>query len=309
VIGGHLGSRVDNIPQSTAAQIVIRDQTFVWGARTYVMAIVNVTPDSFSGDGLGHKPEMLRNKINEAIMGGADLIDIGGESTRPGATMISVEEEIGRILPAIAIAREMTDLPISVDTYKADVARAAVEVGADMVNDIGGATADPLMASTVASLDCPIVIMHNRTAAVAIEGSIGPHFAGVEYEDVAASVYSDLERLMDNAVDAGISLNQIILDPGIGFGKTPEQSLELMRRLDFLKGIGQPLLLGISRKSFIGHALGDGAVERLSGTIAGNMAAIVQGVDMIRVHDVEAAVHSARMMDAVFRPLPCAQLD
>ena len=150
--------------------------------------------------------------------------------------------------------------------------------------------------------------MHNRNGG-AIEGAIGPHFAGVEYEDVVASVYSELERLMNNAVDAGSSVDQIILDPGIGFGKTPEQNLELMRGLGFLKGIGRPLLLGISRKSCIGHALGDGAVDRLSGTIAGNMAAIVQGVDMIRVHDVEAAVHAARMMDTVLRQLPCAQLD
>lgn len=299
---------MDNTLRSIPTQTVIRDQTFVWGSRTYVMAIVNITPDSFSGDGLANKPELLRRKINEVIVGGGDLIDIGGESTRPGATKISAAEEIERILPAIAIAREMTNMPISVDTYKADVARAAVEAGADMVNDIWGTAADPFMASTVASLGCPIVIMHNRTA-VAVEGSIGAHFAGVKYEDVAASVSSDLECLMNNAVDAGVSLDRIILDPGIGFGKTPGQSVELMRRLDLFKGIGQPLLLGISRKSFIAHALGDGAVERLSGTIAANMAAITQGVDMIRVHDVEPAVCSARIMDAIVRQSSCGQRD
>ncbi len=202
--------------------MVIRDRTFVWGSRTYVMAIVNVTPDSFSGDAVGTAPGAIREKIEEAISGGADLIDIGGESTRPGATKVSASEEMDRVLPAVAIAREMTELPVSIDTYKAEVARAAIGAGADMVNDVWGTTADPEMAATVASLGCPLVITHNRAATVR-QGEIGEHFGEVDYGDVVGSIYTALEHLLIAATSAGISGEKIILDPGIGFGKTPPQ--------------------------------------------------------------------------------------
>ncbi len=278
--------------------MVIRDRTFIWGSQTYVMAIVNVTTDSFSGDGLWDAPGAVREKIETAISGGADVIDIGGESTRPGASKISAAEEIERVLPAIAIAREMTEIPVSIDTYKAEVARAAVEAGADLVNDVWGTTADPEMAATVAGLGCPFIITHNRAAA-AVQGEIGPHFREVDYGDVVGSVYAVLERLLDGAISARISCENVILDPGIGFGKTPPQNVELMGRLEILNGLGQPLLLGASRKSFIGHTLGDGTADRLMGTTAANMAAIAQGVDIIRVHDVSQAVQAARVMDSI----------
>ena len=280
------------------APTVIRDRTFVWGSQTYVMAIVNVTTDSFSGDGVGEASGAIREKIEAAIAGGADLIDIGGESTRPGAARVSAAEELDRVLPAIVIAREMTGMPVSIDTYKADVARAAVEAGADMVNDVWGTTADPDMTATVAGLGCPLVIMHNRPAP-ARQSEIGGHFAEIEYGDVAGSVYDALERLVAGAIAAGISGDKILVDPGIGFGKTPSQNIELMGRLETLNGLGRPLLLGASRKSFIGHAIGDGTADRLPGTIAANMAAIAQGVDIIRVHDVAPAVQAAKVMDSI----------
>ncbi len=280
------------------APMVIRDRTFVWGSQTYVMAIVNVTTDSFSGDGVGDEPGAVREKIDAAITGGADLIDIGGESTRPGASRISAAEEMNRVLSAIAIAREMTEIPVSIDTYKSEVARAGVEAGADLVNDVWGTTADPDMAATVADLGCPLVIMHNRLTP-AVLGEIGPHFGEVEYGDVTGAVYAVLERLLDGAISAGIPGENIIVDPGVGFGKTPPQNLELIGRLETLNGLGQPLLLGASRKSFIGHSLGDGQADRLMGTTAANMAAIAQGVDIIRVHDVSQAVQAARVMDSI----------
>ena len=280
------------------APMVIRDRTFVWGSRTYVMAIVNVTTDSFSGDAVGTAPGAIREKIEEAISGGADLIDIGGESTRPGATKVSASEEMDRVLPAVAIAREMTELPVSIDTYKAEVARAAIGAGADMVNDVWGTTADPEMAATVASLGCPLVITHNRAATVR-QGEIGEHFGEVDYGDVVGSIYTALEHLLIAATSAGISGEKIILDPGIGFGKTPPQNVELMGRLEIINGLGQPLLVGASRKSFIGYALGDGRADRSAGTTAANMAAIAQGVDIIRVHDVRQAAQAARVMDSI----------
>jgi dihydropteroate synthase len=299
------------------APLVIRDRTFAWGARTHVMAILNATDDSFAGDGVAGDEAAIRATVQAAIEGGADIIDIGGESTRPGATRVSAEEELQRVLPAIAIAREITQLPLSIDTYKAEVARQALEAGADMVNDVWGATADPAMASTVIAAGCPLVLMHNRPAPPA-HNELGGHFEGVEYGDVVAEVHAQLSDLLDAVEAAGIPRERLIADPGIGFGKTPAQNVELLGRLEVFNGLGQPLLLGVSRKSVIGHALGDGAADRAAGTIAANLAGIAQGVDILRVHDVALAVQAARVMDAVLarptlpdpapsRPLPAIE--
>ena len=286
------------------APLVIRDRTFVWGARTHVMAILNATDDSFAGDGVGGDEAAIRARVEAAGAGGADIIDIGGESTRPGAAQVSAEEELERVLPAIAIAREITQLPLSIDTYKAGVARQALAAGADMVNDIHGTTADPAMAATVAAAGCPLVIMHNRAAPPA-HGELGGHFADVEYSDVVAEVHAQLSDLLDAAVAAGIPLGHLIVDPGIGFGKTPPQNVELLGRLEIFNGLGQPLLLGVSHKSVIGHALGDGAADRGAGSIAANLAGIAQGVDILRVHDVAPTVQAARVLDAILnRPVP-----
>ena len=284
--------------------LVIRDRTFVWGARTHVMAILNATSDSFAGDGVGGDEAAIRARVEAAVAGGADIIDIGGESTRPGAGKVSAEEELARVLPAIAIAREITQLPLSIDTYKAEVARQALDAGADMVNDVWGTTADPAMAATVAAAGCPLVIMHNRAAA-ASGGELGGHFEDVEYGDVVAEVHARLSSLLDAALAGGIPRGHLIVDPGIGFGKTPAQNVELLGRLEVFNGLGQPLLLGVSQKSVIGHALGDGAADRQAGTIAANLAGIAQGVDILRVHDVAPAVQAARVMDAILaRPDP-----
>jgi dihydropteroate synthase len=282
-----------------------------WGERTYVMAIVNVTPDSFSGDGVGADAAAAVAQAGAAVAAGADLVDVGGESTRPGASAVSVDEEIARVVPVIRAVRRRLEVPISVDTYKAAVAEAALDAGADLVNDVWAFRADADMASLVARRGIPVVLMHNRLAGatVRLDPGFGPHYAGVEYDNLVPDVCRELLVSVAHGRAAGVADGQMILDPGIGFGKTPEQSLEVLGRLGEVKALGFPVLVGPSRKSFIGKVLGGlPPGERLEGTAAAVALAIAGGADLVRVHDVPAMVRVARVADAIVRGRPAARV-
>lgn len=284
--------------------IRIRGRTFTWGDRTYVMAILNVTPDSFSGDGLAHDVDRAAARAREAADAGADMLDIGGESTRPGADPVSAEEEAERVVPVVRAIRERLDIVISVDTCKAVVAEAALDAGADLVNDVWAFRADPAMAPLVARRGVPVILMHNRLAndAVRLDPGFGPHFAGVAYEDLLADIRADLLASVAHGTTAGVRTSQMILDPGIGFGKSPEQNLQLMNHLGAIRDLGFPLLVGPSRKSFIGKVLGGlPAADRLEGTAAAVAVAITRGADVVRVHDVVAMRRVVRVTDAIVR--------
>lgn len=282
---------------------------FQWGTRTYVMGIINVTPDSFSGDGvaLGSDHELVERAVQQAryfFDSGADILDIGGESTRPGSRPVTAEEEASRVLPAIkAIRTAFADAIISVDTYRANVAEAALDAGADWINDVWGLRIDPGMVGLVARRGCPIVIMHNRSKPKDVDQAerLGGRYIGIDYDDLLRDIKSELAAQIDMALDAGVRHEQIIVDPGIGFGKTVEQNLELLDRLGELKTLGYPILSGPSRKSFIGYTLDIPPDQRMEGTAAAVAISIDRGADIVRVHDVERMVRIARMTDAIVR--------
>ena len=282
------------------------NKTFQWGTKTYVMGILNATPDSFSGDGVLQFDEFVEWAVAQAIQfaeDGADIIDIGGESTRPGSAPITAAEEKARVLPIIRAVRKAVSLPISVDTYRADVARAALDAGADWVNDVWGLRMDSQMAAVVAERGCPVVIMHNRSRPkdVAQTEQLGGRYVGVEYDDLFGDILRELQASIDLALAAGVSPAQIIIDPGIGFGKTVEQNLALVNRLDRFKTLGYPILLGTSRKSFIGYTLDLPPDDRVEGTAATVAIGIDRGADIIRVHDVKVMARVAKMTDALVR--------
>jgi dihydropteroate synthase len=276
------------------------------------MAIINVTPDSFSADGLAQPgADIVAAAVAQARQAadeGADLLDIGGESTRPGAQPIGLEEELRRVIPAVtAIAREVA-LPISVDTYHAEVAAAALDAGARLVNDIWGLRTpdrgwNAPLAQLVAARGAPIVLMHNRRAQPTI-GALGGHYREVEYADLVGDVLAELREQIAYAEQCGIPRERIIADPGLGFGKTPAQNLVLMRRLAEFHALGLPLLLGASRKSFIGLPLNLPPAERDEGTAATTALAIAAGVDIVRVHNIKVNVRAARITDAIVRGAP-----
>ncbi len=287
--------------------LTINGTTFHWGKRTWVMGILNLTPDSFSGDGLFLPAKGVPAALEQArafLAAGADILDIGGESTRPGAQTVSAEEEMRRVLPVIAaLAAEFPQAVISIDTYKAKVAAAALQAGAHLVNDVWALRADPQMAAVVAAHKAPVILMHNRSTPqnAEVRAQLGGRYVGVEYEDLLPDVRRELLASVSLARQAGIPEEHIILDPGIGFGKTVEQNLTLINRLDEIRALGYPLLLGPSRKSFIGYTLNLPPEQRLEGTAAAVAVGIVRGADIIRVHDVAAMVRVARMTDAIVR--------
>ncbi len=266
---------------------VCRNTVFNWGERTFIMGIVNLSPDSFSGDGLdaaGAAAEQAGRFVEE----GADIIDVGGESTRPDSQPVPVKEEIARIVPAIELISRKLHVPISVDTYKYEVAEAAVKAGAGIINDVWGLRQEPLLANLAAEHRLPIVLTSNQR---------GNPCKG----DIIAAVIDDLKHSIGMCRDAGVAEENIIIDPGIGFGKTVEQNLEIVGRLAELKVLEKPVLLGTSRKSFIGLTLDLPAYERLEGTAATNAIGIAEGADIIRVHDVKFMARLAKMSDAVVR--------
>jgi len=283
---------------------------FEWGARTYVMGILNVTPDSFSGDGLGVDDagavERALAQAAEFIESGADILDVGGESTRPGATPLSTEDEKRRVLPVIeAIARELPQAIVSVDTFKADVAAAALEAGAHIVNDVWGLRADPGIGPLAAARGAPVILMHNRSRpSEVVVDRLGGSYLGPDYDNFLEDVASEMLALAEGALAAGIPRNQIVLDPGIGFGKTVAQNMTLINHIDRFKALGYPVLSGSSRKSFIGRVLDLPVEDRLEGTAATVTLSIVRGADIVRVHDTRAMVRVARMTDALLRARP-----
>jgi dihydropteroate synthase len=263
-----------------------------WGERTFVMGILNVTPDSFSGDGLLAAADPVEAALAQArqmVDEGADLLDVGGESTRPGHERVEAAEEVRRVVPAIReIAAALPGVPLSIDTTKAEVAAAALDAGARWLNDVWGVGDDPAMRRLAAERGAPIVLMHNRVVA---------HYERPVVEEVVA----DLERAVARALREGVREDAIVVDPGIGFGKTAEHNLELLRDLARLRTLGLPVLLGTSRKSTIGKVLGLPPDDRLEGTLATTALGVAAGVDVVRVHDVRPNVRVARMADAIIR--------
>ena len=271
---------------------VIGGKPFEWGSRTYVAGVINMTPDSFSGDGLGGDVEAAVGQALRFQEWGADIIDVGGESTRPpslyaGAAPTSEDVEISRVIPVIEALHQRVDLPISVDTFKAEVARRALDAGASMINDIWGFTRDAEMARVAAEAGVPVILMHNQKH--------------TRYADLVPDVIGALKRRCEAAVEAGVNRENVILDPGMGFGKTAEHNLEILRRLGEFSVLGRPLLMGMSRKSTIGYVLDLPVEERVEGTAATVALSIANGADVVRVHDVKEMVRVARMSDAVVR--------
>jgi dihydropteroate synthase len=286
----------DGLPRGLG-ETRIGPRTFRWGERTFVMGILNVTPDSFSGDGL-----LARSSDDGAGLGvtaavaqaramadeGADLLDIGGESTRPGHAIVEADEEARRVVPVVRAVREaLPQMPLTVDTTKPAVAAAALDAGADAINDVWGVAQDDALSRLAAERRVPIILMHNRGE---------PRYANLLPEIVA-----DLERAIERALAAGVAWSNVLIDPGFGFGKTPEQNLALLRDLDRLRMLGRPIVLGTSRKSTLGKVLDLPAEERVEATLATTALGVAAGVDIVRVHDVRANVRAARIADAVVR--------
>lgn len=273
-----------------------------WGKRSYVMGIVNVTPDSFSGDGISEVDAAVQHGI-ALVHDGADILDIGGESTRPGSTPVSLEEEIARVIPVIERLAKEVSVPISIDTYKAAVARRALDAGATIVNDVWAGAMDPAMLPLAAERGCYIILMHNRSKPkdAAQEEKLGGRYVGVEYNNLIADISDELQERIDAALDAGVKRERIIIDPGIGFGKTVEQNLAIVKHLAEFKKLGFPLLVGPSRKSFVGYTLDLPVDQRVEGTAAAVALCIDRGADIVRVHDVREMVRVAALADALHR--------
>jgi dihydropteroate synthase len=281
---------------SNFAKWTLRNQVFNWGEQTYLMGVLNVTPDSFSDGGLFNTLDTAIAQARYLIESGAHILDIGGQSTRPQSEEISLADELDRVIPVIAALRSSgIEVPISVDTTRAAVARAAVAAGADWVNDISGAVMDVEMLGTIADLQVPIALMHMR-------GTPKTMMQMTDYQDLLGEIYEFLARRVDAAIAAGIPSHHIMLDPGIGFAKNGAQNLEILRQLSQLRSLGFPLLVGTSRKSFIGHILNQpNAQERVWGTAATCCAAIAQGADVLRVHDVREMRDVCAVADAIWR--------
>ena len=266
---------------------VANGETLVWSVRTYVIGIINLTPDSFSGDGLGGDVDGAVDLALRFQDEGADILDIGAESTRPGHKQVSLDEELARLMPALEAVAKRVDLPISVDTYKAAVARRAVDAGAVIINDISGLKAEPKLAEVAAETCAGLVLMHSQK--------------GTKYRDLVPDLVSSLKDSVRIALEAGVPRDNIIVDPGIGFGKTPDQNLAVLARLDELKELDCPMLVGTSRKSTLGLLLDLPAEERVEATAATVSLAIAGGADLVRVHDVKEMVRVCRVTDAVVR--------
>ncbi len=260
---------------------------FEWGKRTYIMGIINITPDSFSGDGLAGDIAGAVERAKRFTEEGADIIDVGGESTRPGSTPVSTEEELMRVMPVLEGIVAQVRVPVSIDTYKHDVAEQALRSGAMMINDVWGLKQDPRLASLAAQKGVPLVLMHNQK--------------GTAYTDLVPEVIRSLRKSIEVALAAGVPRENVIVDPGIGFGKTLQHNLEIMRRLDEFKALGRPILLGTSRKSMVGLVLNLLPDQRVEGTAVTVALGIAKGADMVRVHDVREMRRVCKMSDAIVR--------
>lgn len=265
----------------------IGNKEFKIGERTYVMGILNVTPDSFSDGGRFNDMSKAMDRVGKMIEDGADIIDVGGESTRPGYRLLSDEEEISRIVPIIKAIKERFDIPVSIDTYKSKVAEAALEAGADLINDIWGFKYDEKIAEVTAKYGAACCLMHNRN--------------DKDYQNLIEDIIADLQESLDIALRAGVKPEKIMLDPGIGFAKTVDQNLETINSLEKIKAMGYPVLLGTSRKSTIGAVLDLPVDQRVEGTIATTVVGITKGCDFVRVHDVLENKRACMMTDAIVR--------
>jgi dihydropteroate synthase len=285
--------------QSTLAVTRCGSLDLRWGERTYVMGILNVTPDSFSGDGVGADVEAALARAKQMADEGADIIDVGGESTRPGAPPLPAEEELRRVIPVIErLAAELT-VPISVDSYKSEVAEKALEAGARMLNDQWGLKHDPRLAELAARFNVPIILMSNQRDKGSYDAALKRDTA--DYTDPIAEIISSLKKSLEIASRSGVPRENVVIDPGIGFGKSWRHDLEIIRRLVELKELGRPLLIGPSGKSFIGKVLDLPIPERLEGTAAAVAIGIANGADIVRVHQVGPMVRVCRMVDAIVR--------
>jgi dihydropteroate synthase len=260
--------------------------------KTYVMGIINCTPDSFFPASRRSSPGAAVAEGLEMAGWGVDIVDVGGESTRPGSETMTETEEIERVCPVIEGIRSSSEVMISIDTTKSRVAEEALKVGADLVNDVSGLKSDPKLAALVSARQVPVVVMHMRGTPRTMQNH--PY-----YEDTLAEIIEELEESVGIALREGVQRNMIILDPGIGFGKRVEDNLRIIKHLDILKNMGYPVLIGLSRKSFLGALLGKPVEDRLPATIAANTMAIIKGADIVRVHDYREAVDMARILDAV----------
>lgn len=265
--------------------MLIGNRDFEIGTHTYVMGILNVTPDSFSDGGNFNQMDKALFHVEEMVRDGADIIDVGGESTKPGYKQISEEEEIARVVPVIEQIKTRFDIPVSLDTYKASVAETGIQAGADLINDIWGLKGTDKMAAVIAKSGLPCCLMHNRKEAV--------------YQNYIADVLADLEETLEIAQKAGIAKDKIMLDPGIGFAKTYEQNLLLLQQLETMHSFGIPLLLGTSRKSVIGIALNVPATKRVTGTVATTVMGVMKGCSFVRVHDIKENVEAIKMTEAI----------
>ena len=275
--------------------LAIRDYKFHWGRRTYLMGILNLTPDSFSDGGQYNTLQSALSQTKYMINHGADIIDIGGQSTRPGAEEISYSEEFDRVITTIKAIREQLSIPISIDTTRAKIAEKAIAAGADMINDISGGTFDPEMFTLAARVDVPIILMHMRGKPQNMQQM-------TDYQDLVPDILDFLSRQVQKAIACGVDSEKIIIDPGIGFAKTFEQNIELLRRLSEFKILGLPILIGTSRKSFIGKIIDQqDPQKRVWGSAATCCSAIMSGADILRIHDVAEIYDVSRVADAIYR--------
>jgi dihydropteroate synthase len=278
--------------------LVIRGKNFDWGHRTYVMGVLNVTPDSFSDGGAFQTVQAATIRAVEMVAAGVDMIDVGGESTKPGAIPVDAATELARVIPVIEAIRQhlvIGQIPISIDTTKSAVAKAAIGAGADIINDVSGGVFDSKMFELVAQLGVPYVMMHMRGTPATMQQM-------TDYQDIVAEIIAFFEAQIDRAIQSGIDRSQLIIDPGIGFAKTYQQSIELIRQLAKFQVLDLPLLVGVSRKSFIGKILNQSdPTQRLWGTAAACCTAIANGADILRVHDVAEMVDVSRVADVMWR--------
>ncbi|WP_138502400.1 dihydropteroate synthase [Nostoc sp. PA-18-2419] len=278
-----------------SSNLIIRGRCFEWGQRTYLMGILNVTPDSFSDGGKFNTTSAALVQAQALVAAGADIIDVGGQSTRPGAKQITLQEELDRVLSVLQVLRGEISVPISVDTTRAAVARASVEAGADMINDISGGSFDWEMLPTAASLGVPIILMHIRGTAQTMQQM-------TDYQDLMAEIFSFLQKQIAAATAVGVDRDKVIIDPGIGFAKNYQQNLKIFQQLRLLTALNCPILVGASRKSFIGRILNQPDPKaRVWGTAAACCAAIANGADILRVHDVQEMRDVSLVADAIFR--------
>ncbi len=276
-------------------KLFVRDRCFVWGKQTYIMGVLNVTPDSFSDGGEFNQPITALAQAHQLVAGGTDIIDIGGQSTRPGAEQISLSEELDRVLSTLEAVRKEVNLPISVDTTRAAVAKAAIQAGADIINDVSGGTFDPEMLPLVAQAQVPIILMHIRGNPTTMQKL-------TNYQNLLQEIYNFLEKQVKFAIKIGIDPSKIIIDPGIGFAKNYEQNIEIFQKLPLFEKLNCPILIGASRKSFIGKILNQPDPKaRVWGTAAACCAAIFQGADILRVHDVQQMREVSLVADALMR--------